>query len=446
MDVRMLEPRSFAGRPWLLLTLVLLGSWASACKNRTPPPPPAPSVTVARPIRREVIEWDEYTGRLEAVDSVDVRARVGGLIMKTNFREGALVKEGDVLVEIDVSPYQAELDSRIAAAKQAEAQVALAQITYDHTKELMPAESASEIEWRQAVANLDQAKAVLAQAKANVETARLNVEWTRVVAPISGRISKRYVTQGNIITGGTGTGTLLTTITSIDPIYCYCDADERSVLKYQKMAREGTRVSARTGRVPCFLQLSNETGFPHEGVIDFVDNRMDPSTGTIQARGVFPNTQGWLIPGFFARIRVPGSGRYKTWLLPDAAVVTDQGEKILLVVGADNKVESRPVDIGGLFGDLRSIKRGITGNDRVVIQGQLQARPGTTVNPHEVPVPVSGYELTAPGAATTQAIPEESDEVVSPTIDNPSGGHAAPPVAPATASAPADPTSARSVP
>ena len=399
-----------------LIVLALLVS-VTSCKRQPPPPPPPPTVTVARPVHREVIEWDEYTGRLDAVESVEVRARVGGLIMSTPFQEGAIVKKGDLLVEIDARPFQAELDSKIAAEKQAEAQVQLAQITYDHTKELMPAQSASEIEWRQAEANLDQAKAVLAGAKANVNAAELNVEWTRVIAPIDGRISRRYVTPGNVITGGTGTGTLLTTITSIDPIYCYLDADERSVLRYQKMAREGTRVSARQGRVPCFLQLSNETGFPHEGLIDFADNRMDPNTGTILARGVFPNPQGWLTPGFFARIRVPGSGRYKAWLLPDTAVVTDQGQRLLLVVGPDNKVQSRPVELGALFGDLRAIRRGISAEDRVVIQGQLQARPGTVVAPHEIPVPTDGYVLTSPGAATTQALPEEREEVVSPSVD-----------------------------
>jgi RND family efflux transporter MFP subunit len=183
------------------------------------------------------------------------------------------------------------------------------------------------------------------------------------------------------------------------------DADERSVLKYQQLAREGKRASAREVRIPCFLQLANETGYPHEGEIDFVDNRMDPTTGTIRGRGIFPNPDGYLIPGLFARVRVPGSGRYQTLLVPDAALVTDQTQKLLLVVGPDNVVQPRPVKPGAIFGDLRSIESGISVTDRVVINGHMQARPGVKVQPHEAKFPIDSFQLTSPGSPTTQALP-----------------------------------------
>ncbi|HEY3242338.1 MAG TPA: efflux RND transporter periplasmic adaptor subunit [Phycisphaerae bacterium] len=384
--------------------LVSLALAAGCKRHEAPAPPPAPAVTVARPVQREVIEWDEYTGRLDAVESVEVRARVSGLIISAPFGEGALVKQGDLLFEIDVRPFQAELDSRLADVAKAEAQVALAQVEFKRIKNLLP-DNATELEFDTAKANLQQAQAALAAAQAAVDAARLNVEWCRVTAPISGRISRKNVTPGNLITGGTGTGTLLTSIMSIDPIYCYVDVDEQSVLKYQRLSREKKRVSARDARIPCFLQLGNETGFPHEGVVDFVDNRIDPGTATIRARGVFPNAEGWLTPGFFGRMRVPGSGRYETLLVPDSAVTTDQSQKLLLVLGPDNTIATRAVKLGALFGELRSIESGLSPDDLVVINGQMQARPGTKVKPREEPISVASFQLTAPGSPTTQALP-----------------------------------------
>lgn len=385
--------------------MLLALSLAGACKRpAAPPPPPPPAVTVAQPVRQEVIEWDEYTGRLEAVEAVEVRARVSGLIVSAPFEEGAIVKQGELLFEIDVRPFRAELESREADAAKAEAQVALAQVEFRRIESLLP-DNATDLEYQTAKANLNQAQAVLAAAQAAVESARLNVEWCRVTAPIAGRVSRKNVTPGNLITGGTGTGTLLTTIMSIDPIYCYIDADERSVLKYQRLAREGRRVSARQARIPCFLQLADETGFSHEGVVDFVDNRIDPNTGTMRARGVFPNGEGWLTPGFFARVRVPGSGRYETLLVPDSSVTTDQNQKMLLVLDPDNTVAARPVVLGGLFGELRAILAGIAAEDRVIINGQMQARPGTKVAAREVALSLASFQRTAPGSPTTQALP-----------------------------------------
>jgi RND family efflux transporter MFP subunit len=394
------------GRGEVILALALiLAAVNGGCRRKAMPPPPAPAVTVARPLSQEVIEWDEYTGHLEAVETVELRARISGLVFSTPFQEGAIVKKDELLVEIDVQPFEADLESKIAAEQQASAQVDLALITYDHLKELMPMESASPIEFKQSEASLRQARAAVAGAQAAVKSARLNVEWCRIMSPIAGRISRKFVTEGNLVTGGTGTGTLLTTITSIDPIYCYVDADEHSVLKYQKLSREGKRVSARDAQIPCFLQLSNETGFSHEGVVDFVDNRLDPLTGTIRARGVFPNSSGWLTPGFFGRLRLPGSGRYQALLVPDSAITTDQNEKQLLVVGADDVVHIRRIKQGALFGDLRAIASGITPQERIVINGQMNARAEEKVTPQETQISSSSYKLTSPGSPTTQALP-----------------------------------------
>lgn len=359
-------------------------SLVGGCDRNSPvaaAPPPA-TVTIAKPILRSVIEWDEYTGRLEAVEFVEVRARIGGLIMSMPFKEGGLVEAGELLVEIDVRPYQAELDAMIAAEAEAAANVELASIELNHILSI-PVDSRSKTELDTATAEHQKAKALQAAAEANVDAARLRVEWCRVTAPISGRISRKFVTPGNLISGGSGEGTLLTTITSEDPIYCYVNADERSVLKYAELARTGERVSARNARIPCQFQLANETGYPHAGEVDFVDNRVDPSTGTIRGRGVFPNTDGTLLPGYFARVRIPGSGRYDALLVPDDAVLADQNERILYVINNDDVVQPRPVTLGAQFGTLRAIKSGIGPDDRVVINGLMHARPGVAVNPVE---------------------------------------------------------------
>lgn len=354
---------------------------------------PLPSVTVAYPIRQEVMEWDEYTGRLAAVEAVEVRARVTGVVVAAPFAEGALVKAGDTLFEIDPRPFAAELENRQAEVARAESQVQLAQIEYDRISG-MPMEVRTPSEYDTVAATLQQAKAVAAGAKAQLELARLNLEWTRVTAPISGRVSRRYVTAGNLISGGGAEATLLTTIASIDPIYCYIDVDEQSMLKYQRLAQEDKRPTARMTRLPAYLQLSNETGFPHAGEIDFVDNRLDPATGTIRARGVFSNEGGWLTPGSFARMRIPGSGRYEALLVPDEAVTTDQNQKNLLVVNAENQVEVRHVQLGALFGDLRAIASGVGPQDRVIINGLMQARPGAKVEPQPAQIPAAAVPLT----------------------------------------------------
>lgn len=393
----------FPSRVVLTVSLALLIG-ATGCERQAPvkiAPPPPPKVTVARPVQKIVTEWDEYTGRLAAVDFVEVRARVSGLITVADFQEGALVKAGDTLVEIDVRPYRAELDAAVASKAEAEAQVRLAQIDYNRIDGLAP-QNRSKTELDSAAATLARTQALLAAAQAKIDAAQLNVEWCRVPAPISGRISRRLVTAGNLISGGNGQGTLLTTIATVDPIYCYIDADERSVLKYARLARSGERVSARDARIPFLLELADETNFPHTGEVDFVDNRVDPATGTILGRGIFSNPGGSMVPGLFARVRIPGSGRYEATLVPDSAVSADQSERLLLTVDEKNTVQRRVVKLGALFGTLRAIVSGITTEDRVIINGMMLARPGAKVDPVEGTFPLDGLPPDAPVPPTSR--------------------------------------------
>jgi RND family efflux transporter MFP subunit len=367
-------------------------------------PPPA-AVTVAHPVQKEVIEWDTYTGYLQAPQSVNVAARVSGLITDAPFVEGSIVKKGDLLFVIDDRPFKADLDAKLADLERAEAQQAIAKITYDRLQGLRQNNAVSQQDLDNAKANIDQADATVAGAKAAVETSRLNLEWCKVLSPIDGRVSNKLVTAGNLINGGQGQATLLTTIESVSPMYCYVDVDEHSFLKYQKLAAENKLVDPRNGKIPCYVQLSNEGGYPHQGYIDFVDNHVDPTTGTLVLRGVLDNSSGLLTPGFYARLCIPGSGRYSTLLVPDTAIGNDQNERVVLVVNSNNGVEPRVVQVGALFGGLRSIISGLNPDDWVIINGQMHARPGATVAPTEQPIQVDSAAFADPGSAVAPTIP-----------------------------------------
>ncbi len=367
------------------------------------PPAPPPAVTVARPVQRQVMEWDEYTGRLEAVETVEVRARVSGFIEEAPFQEGSIIQKGDLLFVIDPRPFDVALARAQAELSRAKAQVGYTAFRFKEVEDARAREAASENDLEDARRQMLTAQAEVAAADAAVRDAELDLEWSRVTAPIAGRISKKFVTPGNLINGGAGEATLLTTITSIDPIYCYIDADEQSVLKYQRLAREGRRISARDARIPCFLQLSDETGFPQEGIVDFVDNRLDPATGTIRGRGVYANPRGSMLPGLFARVRIPGSGVYEALLVPDAAVSADQNQKRLLIVKDDDTVEARIVKTGALFGRFRAIESGLEPGERVVINGVMHARPGAKVSPQEAPISTEALDaeiMIAPAGST----------------------------------------------
>ena len=366
---------------WAVAALVSVMAGGCDKSAQTPQAPPPAPVTVTQPVEREIIEWDEYQGRMDAVDMVEVRARVTGYLQSVNFKDGAEVKQGDVLFVIDPRPYQAELDRTQADLQQAQTKFELASNDFARSERLLKARAISEEEADSRSKAVRTSVAAIESARASVEMAKLNMEYTRVTAPISGRIGRKLITEGNLVNGDQGQSTLLTTIVSLDPVYCYFDADERAVMKYQRLAREGKGENMRDGKMACELALADETGFPHKGLLDFVDNRVDSATGTLRARGIFPNPERVLQPGFFARVRVPGSAKTSALLIPDQAVGTDQGQKFVLVVDPQNTVEYKIVDLGGMVDGLRVIRGGIHSNDSIIVNGLMSARPGAKVNP-----------------------------------------------------------------
>jgi RND family efflux transporter MFP subunit len=390
----------------LAMAALLVAGGISGCGNYNPANmmPPPPTASVAHPLEKEVVEWDTFSGKLQSPEMANVAARVSGMIMEMPFEEGALVKRGDLLAVIDDRPFKADLDSKLADQEKAESTLALAKITFDRMVVLRKKNAVAEQDFDNAKAACDQAAAILAGAKAAVATSRLNFEWCRVRSPIDGRVSNKLVTEGNLVTGGGGPAppTLLTTVTSVSPMYLYVDVDENTLLKYQRLREERKLLSARDGKLPCFFGLQNDTGFPHEGVIDFMDNHIDRNTGTIKVRAVLQNKSGKFIDGCFARLRVPGSGRYRTLLVPDEAIGSDQNLKNVLVVDKDNKVQVRPVQLGALFGRLRSIVSGISADDRIVVNGQMRARPGLEVKPVDAPIKVEEGEFSDPGTAIAE--------------------------------------------
>jgi RND family efflux transporter MFP subunit len=363
----------------LLLSLLLI-----ACGKPPPPPvPPPPAVTVVQPVAKDVIEWDEYIGRLESPATVEIRARVSGYLDKVHFKEGKEVKKGDLLFTIDPRPYQAEYDSADAGHQRAENQAELAKNDAARAKRLIATKAISEEDADTKAKTYTSALAAVKSAKAALDSAKLNLEFTEIHSPIDGRIGRALVTAGNLVSGGaSGAGaTLLTTVVSLDPLYLYGDADDRAVLKYIRLAKEGKRESARDKEIPAEMGLADEQGFPHKGYMDFVDNRVDPSTGTIRARGVFSNADHGLSPGFFGRIRIPGSGKYPALLIPDRALGSDQAQKFVYVVNAERKVEFRPVKTGPMIDGLRVVKEGLKPGETIIVEGLMRVRPGVLVDP-----------------------------------------------------------------
>jgi RND family efflux transporter MFP subunit len=403
----------------ILISAIATGVIGCHGKTQVGAAPPPPDVSVAYPVQRDVVEWDTYTGHLQSPEMVNVVARVSGLIMEMPFEEGSMVKRGAVLALIDERPYKAEFDLKEADRQKAEAALAIAEVTFQRVSGLKKgtAGAISQQDVDNAAAVVSQNKAALASTKAAVEVARLNLEWCRVLSPIDGRVSNKLVTVGNLVNGGSGfAATPLTTVQSVSPIYCYVDVDENSVLKYQRLAKERALLSVRDGKVPCYVQLADESGFSHKGVVDFVDNHVDATTGTMKIRGVLQNESGKLVPGMFARLSVPGSGRYHTVLVPDAAIGNDQSQRDLLVVDKDNKVVVRPVKLGALFGDLRAIASGVGAEDRIVVNGQMRARPGLPVKPIDVKIKVDEADFVDPGAEIARVSPAAgSDSAVSST-------------------------------
>jgi RND family efflux transporter MFP subunit len=351
------------------------------------------------PLQEEVTNWEDFAGRLESPESTNIQARISGVITETPFKEGALVHEGDVLFVIDDRPFKADLDNKKATVAKDLAQVDLTNAQLARSQRLLATHVVDQQDFDIAQANYRQALAQLDADKAAQEASALNLEWTRVQAPITGVVSKINVTVGNLITGGVGNGTALTTLVSVDPLYCYVPVPERTLLTYQEYARKQGK-TVRDVKIGCSIQLENETDFPHKGVIDFIDNSVDPDTGTIQVRGVFQNPGDFLTPGLFARMRIEGGGPYKALLVPDEAVGTDQNERYLLVVDENDTVQSKKVQLGRLFGDMRVIEDGVTAADRVIINGLQMAIPGSKVGPEEAPAAAGSPAATATTTGT----------------------------------------------
>ena len=365
----------------LLLFVWILNSCERPPQAPAPASPPSP-VTVSRPLGIEMVEWDEFIGRLEAPASVEIRARVSGYLEKIHFKEGSDVKAGDLLITIDPRPYQAVVDRAQADSERAQVHVELARMESKRAKALIESKAIAVEEIEQRNQALAEAEAGLRSARATLETATLDLEFTQLKSPITGRVGQALVTEGNLVSGGSNNSnaTVLTNIVSVDPIHCYLDVDEQSALKYRELRRLGKRASALDQEIVAEMGLANEQGFPHKGVIDFVDNRLDPSTGVIRSRAVFANPGGAMAPGFFARVRIPGSGKYGALLVRDNAVGSDQGKPFLFVVGADKIVKQVPVEIGPLHAGLRVVKSGITKDDLVIVDGVALARNGVRVD------------------------------------------------------------------
>ena len=355
----------------------------TACAQQQPaaPPPPPPKVTVSQPVSREVTEWEEYTGRLEAIESVEVRARVNGYLQSIHFKNGVTVKQGDLLFVIDPRPYQTELERAKAELALANARLERMGKDLARVQMLVRARAVSEEEVDTRISDQRQAQESVQAARATVNAAQLNVEFTQVRAPISGRISRNLISVGNLINGGTTQSTLLTTIVSLDPIYCYFEADERAYLKGIRQVRNGDHATSRAGKQPVYMALVDEENFPHQGSIDFVDNRLDQNTGTITARAVIPNPDLLLAPGLFARLRIPSGSKYKALMLPPEALGSDLSQQFVFVVDEQNLVQYRKVTPGPIIDGWRVIRDGIQPDDWVIVKGVQRVRTGAKVDP-----------------------------------------------------------------
>jgi RND family efflux transporter MFP subunit len=369
----------------LALSTLLVVLLTAACSSKPPAPPPPPTVSVAPVLQRDVPESDEFSGRLEAVDHVEIRPRVSGYIRRVTFTEGREVRKGEVLFEIDPRPYQADLDRARAQLEQARTAADLAQREVARAAKLVNVQAISREEFDSRTSAQANSVAAVRAAEAAVETARLNLEWTKVRSPIAGRVSRAEVTEGNLVQAGPPDATLLTTVVSLDSMYLYFDSDEQTYLRYSAKAAAAGAHGWREARLPVYLGLANETGFPHEGRLDFIDNRIDPASGTIRTRAIFSNRDRRFTPGLFARVRLVSSESAPALLVRDAAIGTDQDRKFVLLLTKGDSLAYRPVEIGRLAdGGLRVVRSGLAPGDRVVVNGLMRVRPGIKVTPKVV--------------------------------------------------------------
>jgi RND family efflux transporter MFP subunit len=364
----------------LALTLVAVVTVLTGCNNQPPAAhnfPPA-NVTVSKPVQKEVVDWNEFTGRTAAVNLVNVTARVSGYIVNIPFKEGDLVHKGDVLYQIDPRPYQDVYDQALGQLKQAQANQQLQEATYARQARLQQTNVIAKEDYDTALSNKNQSAAQVISAQAAVNAAQLNLDFTRVVSPIDGRVGRQLVNIGNLVQADS---TQLTTIVSIDPIYAYFSMDELAALGYQRLVRDGKLESTGNGNAPVYLRLQDENGFPHEGTINFADNAFDTTTGTLLIRATFANHDGFLTPGNFVRVRVEASPKYEALLVADRAIGTDQDQNFVYVVDAKSIAQMRHITIGQEADGLRVVKSGLHPDDVVVINGILKVRPNSPVKP-----------------------------------------------------------------
>ena len=371
-----MKPTFFAS---LALTIVAAGCSQTAAQQGPPPPP---QVTVAQVIERDVTEWDEFTGRLQAVDSVDIRPRVSGLVSAVRFEEGAIVQRGSLLFQIDPRPFEAEVDRLRAELARARATGQRADSELQRAERLRAENAISKEEHDRRAAFALESAAQASAVEAALRAAELNLEFTQVTSPINGRVGRAIVTEGNLVSSGPGEATLLTTDVSLDPVYAYFDADEQIFLKYSA-GRGGPRPTNRTRStdLPIRMALSSDEGFPHVGHLDFLDNQVDGGTGTIRARAIFRNPDGMLTPGLFVRLRLAGTGTYQGLLIQDRAVGTDLSKKFVYVVGPKNDIQYRTVTLGPIADGLRVVRTGLEAGESVVVNGLQRVRPGVEVTP-----------------------------------------------------------------
>jgi multidrug efflux system membrane fusion protein len=368
------------------LSLAALGTLAVALatgcsRGEAHPKMIAPAVTVAPVECQELVEWDVFTGRTEPIEKVEVRPRVSGHIQEVRFESGKLVKKGDVLFVIDPRWHQAEFERRQAEYEQAKVRLETADREAKRTGQLLANRAISTEEAEARDARFKEAKAALLVAQAARDTTRLDLDYTEIRAPVDGRVSRALVTTGNYVSGIPGAASILTTIVSVDPMYVYADIDENSLLKFNALAAAQKLAGASDGKTPVELQLADEEGFPHRGYIESFDNRLDPNTGSILLRAVFPNTDERIVPGLFARIRVPLSARHPALLVEERAIGTDQGQKYVMSLSSSNTVEYRAVKLGPDVNGKRIIREGLQAGEQIVVNGLQRVRPGMPVVP-----------------------------------------------------------------
>jgi RND family efflux transporter MFP subunit len=402
-----LIPLSAAVRAVSLAALLLVAGCSESPQKQASAPPP-PAVTVANPVKRVVIDQDEYVGRFIAVDSVEIRARVSGYLDRIDFTDGQMVKQSDLLFTIDKRPFQTTLDQAKANLAQSRANLAFAEADLARGAQLVRQSTITEQTFDQRTQVKRVAEASVQAQEAAVRQASLDLEFTELKAPVAGRIGDRRVSPGNLVTGGTaGNTSLLATIVSTDPIRFEFTFDEASYLRYERLAQGGREMTSRDASVVVALKLIDEQDFQHQGRMDFVDNVIDRSSGTIRGRAVFSNPQGVFTPGMFGRVRVPGSPSYNALLVSDAAIGTEQTRKYVLVVDSDNVVRLKYVTLGQSFNNLRVIKSGLQEDDRVIVNGLMRARPNQKVNPQNeappAPIPGSPQAKADPSSSQPKA-------------------------------------------